>query len=418
MSQPLSKRQKTSESDSKIADNQELITTVEPIVSDINRCQPNPISLQTLNIQNLITDIDKTSLPQNVLIEQSDKKVTEKSTLYPVKTEKPVANEVRPGIVVPTHNILFIPNNVLTNTAPIVQPIESISHNANQPFGSELYLNRHSNIPQNDSRVTTSIASNPQTIYKIVRTEDVLIPTSFPCNHPKCHFVAVTETELKNHKLITHEKFSLFEGFKNEENRGIATVISQKHLDLKCHMTEDRQYKCPKGKCKETSNNLESLRKHYIRDHIEKNLSCDWPECDYKAKKKSELKNHMRRHTNERNFACDWPECEKTFKIRSSLAHHVKTHSQDKPHTCHWPDCDYRSYTASGLRDHLIIHSNDYNYLCVWPECGKKFKTKRYLEIHMRIHNNDKRYVCQYTDCQYRTCFAANIKSHMKVHRK
>ena len=121
----------------------------------------------------------------------------------------------------------------------------------------------------------------------------------------------------------------------------------------------------------------ESFRNHVLAKHRGP-WKCD--SCDEKFFTMNEFKQHRLDHI-DTNLTCDWPNCNIIFSSRDLLKAHLSTHETEEFYTCPKYLCNFFFCTIQGFERHLKVHENEDSFDCL--KCNKKYYNMRQFECHI-----------------------------------
>ena len=285
----------------------------------------------------------------------------------------------------------------------------------------------------------------------IVHQKRCLGITEYKCD--ECDFEAITEDQVKKHKVHKHgdgkllecqtcgekfrnsialrvhkrqahgvsmrEKATLHEGtcrtIKQEKN----TIFACERCDFQCErksaMTEHikrcqgiKDNKCPK--CDFVAVTKKEIEYHVTSKHSAGKLECDI--CGKVLKNILTLQVHKRTLHGERKVVqCKY--CQTTTHRKESMIQHERRCQGIKDYKCDM--CEYTAVTLREIKNHKEYkHSNGNLYDC--DLCPKQFKTKYDVQSHKQmVHCEVKEVRC--TLCPYLGAIKANLRSHMITHQ-
>ncbi|XP_031636744.1 zinc finger protein 33B-like [Contarinia nasturtii] len=226
--------------------------------------------------------------------------------------------------------------------------------------------------------------------------------------------------------------------------------------------TRKKSQKCTvKSKCKKTSQEKPTQKKHCVRKNKHRNgkenkslkLTYECYMCRTSISSVSNLKRHHDRFHGVKTFQCNI--CFKRFPVKFSLDIHQRSHSGSKPFKCevcrrnfatqnnlrrhntscrldrskdeeksiaqgiaahgHFECylCKFTSTTNHDLKTHFVKHIPKTAYSC--NICRKEFKIQAHLVQHMNVHTTQK-YICDI--CKNRFTSKRNLKRHKKLHSR
>lgn len=133
--------------------------------------------------------------------------------------------------------------------------------------------------------------------------------------------------------------------------------------------------------CKEKSEDFESLRKHFRKEHgMPAYIKC----CEKKLARKWALIDHILVHANPDLYRCE--RCDKTFKGKRYLNDHMENvhgSAEEKPFKCE--QCNRFFAKETLLRSHIANHKK---ILC--KQCNQEFANSAELKDHLKVvHKNE-----------------------------
>ena len=209
----------------------------------------------------------------------------------------------------------------------------------------------------------------------------------------QCQFVTHSQSSLKRHLKILHEK--------------------------------SKRFKCSMDGCTYTTAYHFVLNQH-VKVHnpdplIRRPFSCTVPDCCYRLSTASHLKRHIFLHhtpNRSKKFSCTL--CSQKFYEASGLKHHIKVRHTNEKHSC--KICNFATHELSSLKSHCSrVHglgeAPEKKFKC--ESCDYRSTQRHALEVHKRTkHSEIRECHCSSPGCSYSTNYPPGFQKHLLIHEK